>query len=363
MRRIFSLMGLGFILVCLTGCLSIEQRIEKIDIENEAKKAMISYLKDNYDIKKVSNVEAQYGSSLGGSFPSYFKNEVVGTFKKNGKSHVIYYDYESKKCYDSYSYTVKISPIIINHIDSLLNKNSTKKVIKPNYVEIFDGLGFRSSYLRIEGEHGLFNNNDEVRTYEDVINYYEARGLYAVYEASDTVIKDNIDSFKNLYEDSEIPIEVNVYNNKFKREILNVSNKYDKKDYTYTLNEIRTLGDFIVYWTAKKEVSIYDYTGMEKINDFDVNIVKNTYFEDTIKLYGSKYYLYSQNILQARNTSNDNNNFVYLSIETKGNVCGKDKTPEIMYIDDGLKAVGYSKKVFYSGAYEKERFAIYCKNK
>ncbi|MBE6139636.1 MAG: hypothetical protein E7174_03980 [Firmicutes bacterium] len=356
MKKIVGLISLILIFSCLTGCLTMEQREEKRNIEKETKEIMINYLKENYNIRKVSNVNAEY-TMHGDIATSEFKNIVTGTFKKDGQEHQILYDYEKEKCYDSFSYINKINPIITDYIKSLLNKNSLNNIIKPDYVIIADGY---RNYLK-EGIYGLYNNNDNVKTYSDIQDYYGVLGLEIVYNNSNTIIENNLNAFENLYNELGIVINVSIYDNGILKEYLKgfPQIEYDDSGYEYKLYEIQTIGNFTAKWTIK-EIITREYNGTLEQANFELNVVKNnSEFADRIELYGEEYYLYSQDILEVKDMSN-NNAFNYIYLKESENVCNKHS--EIVYNDNsyGLKSVSPYVS-FESGMQETKKFAIYCK--
>lgn len=348
LRMIYML----FLLLILSGCLNTEQRKEKKNIEKEVKQIMLDYLKDNYNINNVDNVNAEY-TLVGDIATSTFKGTVTGRFIKDGQSYQILYDYNNNKCYDSFSYIKKVNPILTNYFKDILDNYLTKDIIKPDYVVIHDK--FYGLYTYIEdNSYGFFNNYDTVNNFEDIANYYNISLMKIIYNNSNKIIENNISAFEKLYKDVNFFIEVNVYNQ-------GVINEYffgnPEGDFGYYINDIINIGDFTAYWHIK-EKTINKYKSIEQ-GSFELSLIdNNNYFDKIIELYGNKYKLYSEKILIVRDISN-NDDLHYLYLELNKDVCNSHSVivhKENSDIDEFSHSVS-----FFSGMYETKKFAIYCK--
>lgn len=177
-------------IIMMTGCLSMEQRKEKENIEKETKTIMIDYLEKNYNIKNVEKIKAKY-SNTGDISNSYFLGSVTGIFQKNKKDYSILCHYNDKTCYDSYSYENIIMPILIENIE----KGIGRKELKPEYVAVRDKYGFYN-YCD-DNIHGFFNNNDNISTFDEINSYYKLYGLKLIYKTQNKILENNINLFKN----------------------------------------------------------------------------------------------------------------------------------------------------------------------
>lgn len=355
-NKLTKILGLcvGVLLVFLmTGCLSNDQRKEKEKIEKEVKPIMLDYLRDNYNVNEIYDVEAEY-TLTGDIADSQFKGIVTANFKNEGQVYQILYDYDEKKCYDSFAYLKKVNPILTNYIKSILDKYSTYDINKPNYVVL------RNDYYDYNNSnsYGFFNNYDKVNAYEDVISYYDvkATSIEIIYNTSNNIIEKNINIFEKISKEINNRIEVNVYNQGVIKEHF-----YDdmESDYNYYMNEILKIGDFTAYWHVK-DISL-DGHGKNEQGDFKISLADNNYFDKEIELYGSEYLLYSNKILLVEDIS-DNTDLHYLYLELNDEVC--DSKSVIVYKDELGNEKDLIKSVsFEPGAYETKKFAIYCRKK
>lgn len=351
-KILFKMMCIIVISLMLTGCLTIEQRKEKKNIEKEVKQIMIDYLQDNYNINKVDNVNAEY-TLTGDIAESQFKGTVTGRFRKGGQSYQILCDYDNKKCYDSFSYIKKVNPILTNYIKSILDKYSSNNITKPDYIKVDDMHYDLDNYLD-DNSYGFFNNYDTVNTYEDVVNYYDVRSIEIIYNGSDKIIENNTTIFEKLSEEIKLFIEVNVYN----QSVIKEHFRGDiESNFVYYINEIFNIGDFTAYWHVK-EASGDNYGKIEQ-GDFEIELINNNYyFDEKIELYGREYILYSPKILEVRDISN-NEDLHYLYLELNEEVC--DSKSAIVYKKNSDYHEVIYNVSFASGMYETKIFAIYCK--
>lgn len=365
MKKIFIYLSIFLLVLLLTGCLSSAQKKEKVNIEKEVKKIMINYLKDNYNVSKVYNVEAQYTPNRFIN-DSQFKKIVTANFKKDGIVYQVLYNYEEKKCYDSLSYIKKVNPILINHVKSILDNSSIYDINKPNYIALrniyFDYTDY-CKYNDVDNNYynyGFFNNYDEVNTYEEIVNYYKyIISIKIIYNTPNNVIEGNMDAFKELANELQHDIDVEVYNQGVVKEDLYYYANSEK--YAYYNSEIKKVGDFIVYWKIK-DISSSGIKKAEQSN-FKVSLVDNYYyFDKKIELNGNNYYLYSDNILEVEDIS-DNSDLHYLYLKYNSKLCKSKST--IVYKNNfsGKKDTVTGSISFTAGAHEIKRFAIYCKTK
>lgn len=197
-----KLLGIFVLLFLVTGCMGPKQTIEKTRIENEIIDLMIDYLKDNYDVKSVSNVDAQYIEE-GDIFPKYvFSGKVLGDYKYNDETYSIMCDYDEKKCYDSYAYEKMVMPLFIDYFKNGLN-------LDPEKVSVYDVYNKEN----IKKDYGYFNNQDVVNNIQDIIDYYDTKSFKLVFNSVDKLLFDKIDDTYQFATSENIELNLYVYNN------------------------------------------------------------------------------------------------------------------------------------------------------
>lgn len=189
----------------------LDNRTKKREKTNRKKveKVMIEYLQKNYNINKVENVNAEYSLS-GYVASSEFEGIVTGNFTKEGQEYQILCEYDEEKCYDSLSYMRKVHPILTNHIKSILDNYLIHNIPKPDSVTIKLNTIYLHSYLD-KNTYGLFNNYDNVKTYEDIINYYNFEWINIIYNSSNKIIQNNTSAFERLAQEMKTLTEVTVF--------------------------------------------------------------------------------------------------------------------------------------------------------
>lgn len=340
-------------LLMMTGCLSMEQRKEKRNIEKETKIMMLDYLEKNYNIKKIESISAKY-SMTGDIANSQFLGTVIGTFQKDRRKYAIICNYNEKKCYDSFAYESKIMPILVADI----KENLARHDLKPEYVIVNDKYGF---YRYCDDNiYGFFNNNDNVSTFDEINSYYQILGLKLIYKTQSKIFENTISLIEDYCNKKNISIEINVYNNEIISEYLYF--RPDDKLYRYYSNQIMSIDNFISYWHVN-EISNNDLRRKEQ-GDFKLELINNnsflndTYFDSEIELFSVKYKLYSNSILKVQNLADDDYGHI-LYIQPNKNVCNSKGV--IVYKEDEKYQMILDNYSFRKGIYQTKNFAIYCK--
>lgn len=343
MKKIFRFAIYTFILFSLTGCLTIEQRIEKRKIEKEMKKVMVSYLQDSYNIDTIKNINAKY--SLGADIAtSVFLNEVTAKFEYEGTLYDLSCNYETKKCADGLTYEKIVNPIIINRINQIIDETFKNKIIVQPIVIINNGY------------ENIININDanEISTIEDIAKYYGPKGYNIRYNTNEKIIKNNKFYFQNL---------INILKKDLNTDFVTIETYYDNSitnehisaQGEYYSNAMDVIGDYIAVWKTD-EIQINNYRKDERGN-FQVNIVdNNSHFEQEIELFGKAYQLYSEKILLVKDVST-NQDLHTIYIYPKEKVCSD---LEIVSKENREYDILYSSDSFENNMYEEKKYAIYC---
>jgi len=364
MRKNFMKLFCIAVIVFLTGCLSKEQKEEVKKIEDEATSVAEEYLRQNYNVMSLTNLLVRYNGEGNTFGPSYsdITDYATAEFKywdteSKIDDYVIICNYKTKKCYDNLAYKRKVNPILVEKVSSDLKDYNIN--LQPSHINI-NVVGFSrfvSAHRYYDGfdrdykYYSVFNNEDVVSSYVDIINYYsnlgEVDGLDLIYITDDKFIANKIDAYKYLNNKYNFPISVSVYSHD---DILHESLYINGNDrFNYISNDILRIGNYIASWELDDKDENGDY--------FEINLVKNSSFSNTIELYDKKYELFNSDVLSVKNI-NKKGYIGEIYLETNDKVC---ENSIIVYIEDGeyYKAYGGTDGTYIDGG-EQKLFAIYC---
>lgn len=357
MKNILKFLLFIFVFFTLIGCgvMSDEEERKILEIEKNVEKKMISYLKENYGIKKVFDVRARF-SDEGATFGSRYENFtgiVAAHFEKNGVQHTILCMNDNDDCYDTYSYESKVLPFLKRYIDNELRKYNDNFYYNIDYVDLyyqdFSSYVCDDYYSDFDSEYcGIFNNKYDVNSFDDIVKAND-RGISKIviyYNNSSKFIINNRDVFMKLSDSIGISVVANSkFDNGIDNEILNILNN----EFNAISNEMKTIGNYIVYKNNDYLTNDRDINNI-KSGQFNINIVENNgKFNQSLELYGEKYNLYDSNILEVKIISSERN---VDSIVIKGSI---DKPCYVVAANDFLPVSQYGEDITDVAYY-----AIYC---
>lgn len=358
MKKYLEFFVFVFCLVALIGCSAMNDEEDKItEIEKKAEEKMVSYLKDNYEIKTVSDVRARFndeGATFGSTYDN-FAGIVTAHFKKNGVQHTILCMNNSDDCYDTYSYEKKVLPFLKQYIDNELRKYNSSFYYYADYVDLyyqdFSRYVCDDYYSHFDSEYcGVFNNKYDVNSFDDIVNAndMEISKVMIYYNNSSKFIINNKEIFMKLSTVLDLSV---IANSKFDNDVDNEILKVTGNEFDATTNELKTIGNYIVYKNSDYLTNDYDINNI-KTGQFTINIVGNNgKFSQNLDVYGKKYKLFDSNILEVVNISSEN---LISDIVIEHSV---DKSCSIIALDDLTSVSQYGEDIVDVAYY-----AIYCLN-
>lgn len=196
MKKIIGLISLILIFICLTGCLSDEQKKLVKQYEEEATKVMKDYLAENYSGAKILDAEQVVTFNTG--FGYTISDITKFSIKYKTKYYIFYYDKDKKIVYSNVNYN-KITEEIKNYI--IQNDSFNTESLSSFSVKIVGVNGMDFSYEVIR---------DSDKTLEDFLNTnnmdkyeYETEVEFIYNNINNFVVKDffaenSFREFKNL---------------------------------------------------------------------------------------------------------------------------------------------------------------------
>lgn len=196
MKKIIGLISLILIFICLTGCLSDEQKKLVKQYEEEATKVMKDYLAENYSGAKILDAEQVVTFNTG--FGYTISDITKFSIKYKNKYYIFYYDKDKKIVYSNVNYN-KITEEIKNYI--IQNDSFNTESLSSFSVKIVGVNGMDFSYEVIR---------DSDKTLEDFLNTnnmdkyeYETEVEFIYNNINNFVVKDffaenSFREFKNL---------------------------------------------------------------------------------------------------------------------------------------------------------------------